>query len=184
MPNFLEIYRTFQFDFFFFFKISFRRLKSVRGNLRKTMDIQEYLAAENETFLRTWEEPIKTFSCAEIARPGYSNLSADEFEDLDDTLKDKVALLAAMIRRSKNGCIYTGAGISRSSGIPDYASLASEHKPSLISPFDAMPSRTHLVLASLINYGYLKFWIQQNHDGISRLCTLPITVIDIFIPCN
>ena len=132
------------------------------------MEFHGKIAAKKKSIAKNWKLPNKTVSCTEKARPGYSALISDEYEDHDDTLKDKISVLVAMIRRSQNGCIYTGAGISRSSGIPDYASSDNEkisRESGVISPFDAMPSRTHQVLSSLINYGYLKHWIQQNHDG-------------------
>lgn len=51
-------------------------------------------------------------------------LKANEYLDSPEVLKAKVKLMAEMLRQSKSCCAYTGAGLSRSSGIPDYASKA------------------------------------------------------------
>lgn len=44
--------------------------------------------------------------------------------DIPEVLEQKIKLLADIITNSKNLVIYTGAGISRASGIADYASKA------------------------------------------------------------
>ena len=45
-----------------------------------------------------------------------------EFFDTKEELNEKVSLLAEMIVCAKNIVIFTGAGISTSTGIPDYRS--------------------------------------------------------------
>ena len=64
----------------------------------------------------------------QLSRPGYSTIDASEYEDHPDVLKIKVKELAALIRKSTNCVVYTGAGISRASGIADYASKAKNTK--------------------------------------------------------
>ena len=64
--------------------------------------------------------------CDADARPGYSTRKAHEYMDEDSVLLEKVKCLATMIKKSKNFLVYTGAGISTSSGIDDYASVAAE----------------------------------------------------------
>ena len=45
-----------------------------------------------------------------------------EYFDKPEELEQKVTQLAEWIKESQNFCIFTGAGISTSSGIPDYRS--------------------------------------------------------------
>ena len=79
-----------------------------------------------------------------------------------------------MIKKSKRFLVYTGAGISTSSGIDDYASVATEStikkkafaKPR--SPLLAAPTFAHYAVTSPHNAGYVKRWVQQNHDGLPR----------------
>merc|ERR1712224_1057026 len=75
-----------------------------------------------------------------------------------------------------NFVAYTGAEISTASGISDYAtkansSLAGEQKKK--SPLEAQPSFAHRTLVGLRNAGYLKHWVQQNHDGLPQKAGFP-----------
>lgn len=73
-----------------------------------------------------------------------------------------------LIKKSKNCVTYTGAGLSKASGIPDYASKSEESivkTQKIKSSLDAQPTYGHLVLTALERAGYLKHWVQQNHDG-------------------
>jgi NAD-dependent SIR2 family protein deacetylase len=91
----------------------------------------------------------------------------------------KVRLLAEKIRASGHFVTYTGAGISTSSGIDDYASKgrsaakgqASKAKKlagGRVSALDAQPTLAHYTLAALHRVGHLKHWVQQNHDGLPQ----------------
>lgn len=71
-----------------------------------------------------WAAPIIAVECDEEARPGYTSRSASEFVDDPVTLSAKVKLLADLLRKSSAVVAYTGAGISTSSGIGDYATKA------------------------------------------------------------
>mmetsp|Transcript_34694 Transcript_34694/g.58741 ORF Transcript_34694/g.58741 Transcript_34694/m.58741 type:complete len:335 (+) Transcript_34694:296-1300(+) len=84
----------------------------------------------------------------------------------------KIKKLAEIIQKSKRCIAYTGAGISTASGIADYASRDSG-RPKLMSPFDAQPTLAHRVLAALHKEGFLKNWIQQNHDGLPQKAGYP-----------
>ena len=55
-----------------------------------------------------------------------TRIDASEYMDSSDVLDAKVSRLAAMIQSStlSGGCAYTGAGLSTSAGIGDYASKA------------------------------------------------------------
>ena len=124
----------------------------------------------------SWAPPLTTFETDAIARPGYNDHNtASEFNDQGDVLREKVCLLAEMIKRSENCCAYTGAGISTSSGIGDYASKGESHstatKPK--SNYDAQPTLSHCVLSSLNREGFLKHWVQQNHDGLPQKAGYP-----------
>lgn len=43
-------------------------------------------------------------------------------------------MLVDLIKRAKHMCAYTGAGISKSSGIPDYATKAKNSLVAEVSP--------------------------------------------------
>jgi len=126
-----------------------------------------------------WEYPRMITECDADARPGYSTRKAHEYMDEDSVLLEKVKCLATMIRKSKKFLVYTGAGISTSSGIDDYASVATEStikkkafaKPR--SPLLAAPTFAHYAVTSLHNAGYVKRWVQQNHDGLPQKAGYP-----------
>jgi hypothetical protein len=63
-----------------------------------------------------------------VNRPGYDGVNASEYCDEDDVLDEKVQSLVRLIKRSEKCVIYSGAGISVSSGIPDYATHSSKSK--------------------------------------------------------
>ena len=122
----------------------------------------------------TWALPIKTSSPetdTHRARPGYSNVSSCEFQDVHEVFLAKAALLARMLRAAKCCVVYSGAGISTSAGVDDYATrdagtLAS--RP-MVHPYDAEPTPAHFVLARMGEVGLLKGgWVQQNHDGLPQ----------------
>ncbi|GMH48189.1 hypothetical protein TrVE_jg11652 [Triparma verrucosa] len=120
----------------------------------------------------SWPPPLETFISSENARPGYGKIFASEYLDSPSTLLLKVRLLASLIKSSKNLTVYTGAGISTSTGIPDYGSK-SLLPPHQLSPYLAQPSLTHHILKSLHTNAYLKNWIQQNHDGLPQKAGYP-----------
>jgi len=79
-------------------------------------------------------------------------------------------------KKSENCITYTGAGLSRASGIKDYASKSKESivkAPKIKSSLDAQPTFAHQVLVALERAGYLKYWIQQNHDGLPQKAGCP-----------
>ncbi|XP_057949172.1 NAD-dependent protein deacetylase SRT1 isoform X4 [Malania oleifera] len=97
-------------------------------------------------------------------------------------LQQKIERLALMIRKSKHLVAFTGAGISTSSGIPDFRgpngiwTLQREGKatPEASLPFHrAMPSITHMALVELEKAGILKFVISQNIDGLHLRSGIP-----------
>jgi hypothetical protein len=126
-----------------------------------------------------WSAPIKISHCESESRPGYTSKLAHEFEDTPEVLAMKVSLLATLIRQSSNCLIYSGAGISTSSGINDYASqrgsvaLETPERPRLRSPYEAQPTLAHHGVVSLYRSGFVKYWIQQNHDGLPQKAGFP-----------
>lgn len=52
-----------------------------------------------------------------------------EYFDTPEDLEKKVQLLSEWVKESNSFCIFTGAGISTSSGIPDYRSGADTVMP-------------------------------------------------------
>eukprot|EP00746_Dinoflagellata_sp_MGD_P067683 gnl/MRDRNA2_/MRDRNA2_27941_c0_seq1.p1 gnl/MRDRNA2_/MRDRNA2_27941_c0~~gnl/MRDRNA2_/MRDRNA2_27941_c0_seq1.p1 ORF type:complete len:785 (+),score=152.94 gnl/MRDRNA2_/MRDRNA2_27941_c0_seq1:287-2356(+) len=86
-----------------------------------------------------------------------------------------------MLHASKYCVAYTGAGISTSAGIKDYATKAQdERRMSLgdIRPSEAQPSEAHRVLVAMYQAGQLKHWVQQNHDGLPQKAGLPQEAIN------
>lgn len=89
-----------------------------------------------------------------------------------------------MIRKSNHFISFTGAGISTSTGIPDFRSgkdtvlptgpgawekkaLGLNTQPKLYTPTTkAKPSLTHMSLVTLQQYGVLKYLVSQNTDGL------------------
>ncbi|XP_032421641.1 NAD-dependent protein deacylase sirtuin-6 [Xiphophorus hellerii] len=94
--------------------------------------------------------------------------------DSSEELKAKVETLAQLIKESEYLVVHSGAGISTSSGIPDFRGPKGvwtlEEKgesPHFNTTFeDARPSLTHLALLGLQRAGYLKYLISQNVDGL------------------
>jgi hypothetical protein len=147
-----------------------------------------------------WSHPrLKTF-CAALARPGYSDVVAHEYEDDEGTMDEKVKFLASLMQRSRRTVVYTGAGISTGSGIADYAtrsfdadgsiSNSSSGRDSLpISPVLAQPTPSHRLLVNMHRSGLVQEWIQQNHDGLAQKAGMPAALVNeihggIFDPSN
>jgi NAD-dependent SIR2 family protein deacetylase len=90
-----------------------------------------------------------------------------------------VALVANLIKRSRKCVAYTGAGISTAAGIDDYATKAGDgseierQRAKVNTPWDANPTLSHLILASMHKAHHLQHWIQQNHDGLPQKAGFP-----------
>jgi len=124
-----------------------------------------------------WALPKMVTFCSADARPGYTTEKAHEYVDCPSVLLQKVKILASMIKSSKAMLLYTGAGISTASGIGDYASVGShsltKKTKKLRSKLLAKPTYSHYVCTSLYKEGYLKRWLQQNHDGLPQKAGFP-----------
>lgn len=97
-----------------------------------------------------------------------------EVFDSPEELKTKVETLAQWIKESQYMVVHSGAGISTSTGIPDFRGpngvWTMEERgetPHFNTTFeDARPSLTHMALLQLQRTGHLKYLISQNVDGI------------------
>nr|BAO57219.1 sirtuin 6 [Polyandrocarpa misakiensis] len=97
-------------------------------------------------------------------------------EKLDDkdTLQKSIDALTSLLKESKCTVVHTGAGISTSSGIPDFRGPKGvwtlEEKglePECNIRFDeAVPSYTHRVLVELESAGLVHYVVSQNVDGL------------------
>jgi len=126
-----------------------------------------------------WEAPVCVTDMGDVqARLTFTDVKAHEYLDEPHVLGAKVALLASMIRASNEMITYTGAGISVAAGIDDYASpvntsITSNEMPRVKDWKEARPTRTHRVLAAMHHAGFLKHWIQQNHDSLPQKAGYP-----------
>jgi NAD+-dependent protein deacetylase sirtuin 6 len=117
---------------------------------------------------------------------GQKGLCGDpEIVEVDTDLRRKVSSLTSLIRNSNKCVIFTGAGISTSSGIPDFRgpkgiwtrelkgdTIPDEERTSLI--FDsAIPSFTHYAIFSLMQRGFVHHVISQNVDGLHLRSGVP-----------
>ncbi len=86
-----------------------------------------------------------------------------------------------MVKASKHLVVHTGAGISTSTGIPDFRGPRGVwtlemkgEKPQFNTSFDeAVPSKTHMALVALEQKGIVKYVVSQNVDGLHVKSGLP-----------
>eukprot|EP01061_Rhynchopus_euleeides_P018283 TRINITY_DN30229_c0_g1_i1.p1 TRINITY_DN30229_c0_g1~~TRINITY_DN30229_c0_g1_i1.p1 ORF type:complete len:281 (+),score=95.71 TRINITY_DN30229_c0_g1_i1:67-909(+) len=126
-----------------------------------------------------WDTPRLAAASTEDARPGYRTRSASEYVDTPRTLKAKAKVLACLLRKSGATVAYTGAGISTSAGMPDYASKAkgsiAPHigRTSSVNRLELSPTYGHAVLAALQEKGLVHHLLQQNHDRLAQKAGFP-----------
>ncbi|VDM21685.1 unnamed protein product [Hydatigera taeniaeformis] len=97
-----------------------------------------------------------------------------EVRDPDYIFEQKVSVLTDLLRHSSYTVVHTGAGLSTSSGIPDFRgpngvwTLEKRgRKPAFSKSFtEARPSVGHMALVALERAGYINFVITQNIDGL------------------
>jgi len=128
-------------------------------------------------------DPQLAASCSKMAREDMgTGIDASEYVDAPDVLDAKVEHLARMIRASEAMCAYTGAGLSTSAGIGDYASKARGSKARVWDPQSGPhmeylkelgPTTGHKVLTALERAGHLHQFINQNHDGLALKACFP-----------
>jgi NAD-dependent deacetylase len=113
-------------------------------------------------------------------------------------MKDKITQIAAKIAEGGKNIIFTGAGISTESGIPDYRSkggLWDKFRPVYFDEFmsskesrieywrrkselyhdidQAKPNKAHLAVKALYDMGLIESVITQNIDGLHQEAGLP-----------
>lgn len=96
---------------------------------------------------------------------------------VSEECKKRLLKAAKMIKASKHLVIFTGAGISTESGIPDFRGpqgvwtlKAQGKKPKQSVPWDMVkPNSGHYAIVELQNMGFMKFLISQNVDGLHIL---------------
>lgn len=106
--------------------------------------------------------------------PDKGKCGLPETFDTPEELERKVLQLAELIKQASHVVFHTGAGISTSSGIPDFRGprgVWTMEEQGLVPKFDttfedARPSKTHMALVELERAGILKFLISQNIDGL------------------
>lgn len=128
-----------------------------------------------------------------MAHSARSKDDKEEFFDPPDELDKKVELLAELVKKSKHFIVFTGAGVSTSTGIPDFRSGintkletgpgkwelkahslsrdATAHKTT--TTVKAIPSPTHMLLVKLQQEELLQCIISQNVDGLHRRSGIP-----------
>jgi len=134
---------------------------------------------------------------------GLSGLDGDrkECQDQEHSMREKrdqIDRLAAMIQECKRGVVFTGAGISTESGIPDFRSpggLWTKYRPIEFQDFlaseemrreswrrkfateavmkSAGPNRGHIAVAKLVQRGKVACVITQNVDGLHQQSGVP-----------
>ena len=115
-----------------------------------------------------------------------------------ETFEESVGRLKAMLAAAGRGVVFTGAGISTESGIPDFrgpGGLWTKYRPIEIQDFlaseaarreywqrkfdsheameQAAPNRGHLAVAALVGRGTVSAVITQNIDGLHQASDVP-----------
>lgn len=133
----------------------------------------------------SWTAPQLATRAQDLARPGYDTSLAHEYLDTADVLREKVALLASLIRKARKVVIYAGAGLSTASGVGDYATrtgesvlarVASEvgqRESGFILPEKAKPNLGHFMVSAMTQAGLVWQIVQQNHDGLLQKAGVP-----------
>ncbi|MGA1869459.1 MAG: SIR2 family NAD-dependent protein deacylase [bacterium] len=113
-------------------------------------------------------------------------------------MNEKISLISQKISESKRNIIFTGAGISTESGIPDFRSkggIWDKFKPIYFNEFmtskearikywqrkselyddmiKAKPNAAHIAIVKLYEMGLLEAVITQNIDGLHQMAGLP-----------
>ncbi|RFU34118.1 hypothetical protein B7463_g2209, partial [Scytalidium lignicola] len=104
-------------------------------------------------------------------------VAEEERYEAFEVVDQKAQALADQIKKSKHFIAFTGAGVSTSTGIPDFRgpegawtlrAQGRQRTSKAISTLQAIPSPTHMALVGLQNRGLLKFLVSQNCDGLHR----------------
>jgi len=100
-------------------------------------------------------------------------------------IKEKINLAAKWVAESKRLVVFTGAGISTGSGLPDYRGpdgvWTRRDKglpPPKSPPWDQVkPNPNHYIIVELMNTGKLNYLISQNVDGLHAKSGIPFDML-------
>jgi NAD-dependent deacetylase len=107
------------------------------------------------------------YQAASATVPEVTNLA-------DRSTSDRIKILARWLFQSSHTVVFTGAGISTGSGLPDFRGpngIWTKHKGSLrrLGSVDwsrVQPNAAHMAIVELQNMGKLQFLISQNVDNL------------------
>ena len=105
-------------------------------------------------------------------------LTASEFCDKPQILADKIQYLTRLLLCSKKTVVYSGAGISTSSGVHQSAWGRTGRSKSLGSQTGAEPTLTNFALTALVKHRLVHAWVQLNYDGLSQKAGCPQEIIN------
>lgn len=141
--------------------------------------------------------PHDDYKPTPITGRGHHNIEREdektEFFDTEVELEKKIDVLASWLKESKHCIIFTGAGISTSTGIPDFRSGVNTvlktgpgvwelrakglpRKPTasfLPDMLRAIPSTAHMAIVKMHEVGLVKFTVSQNVDGLHLRSGIP-----------
>lgn len=126
-----------------------------------------------------WTAPVCVTDFDSNARYSFTDIKAHEWRDCETVLRCKVKLLAELIQCATNCLVFTGAGISTAAGIDDYATkgrdqaVVANGRPVIADWKLARPTKAHRVLVAMYEAGFLKHWVQQNHDSLPQKAGYP-----------
>ena len=124
-----------------------------------------------------WKIPNLAAKSDAVNRADHGNfINASEYLDDSNILEEKVDLVISLLKKAKFCTVYAGAGLSRASGLRDYASASNSINSQikrLKSPYYAQPSMGHKVIAALERKGLVHHFVQQNHDGLPQKAGFP-----------
>ena len=94
-----------------------------------------------------------------------------ELADRAEVVEDKVLYLATLLSLSSRTVIYSGAGLSTSSGLRQRAPGSCQ--PARPRTTNARPSPAHLLLSALVRAGLVQSWVTLSCDGLAQKAGCP-----------
>ncbi|KAL0479597.1 NAD-dependent protein deacetylase Sirtuin [Acrasis kona] len=137
-----------------------------RGDRRvPRLEVKSYYEAHGHFGSDMWPCPRIVAESEEACRKDQGNtIKANEYLDEPEVVLAKVKKIAELIKKAKFCVAYTGAGLSRSSGIPDYASKAPNtiiKIKSISTSLNAVPTYAHRVITALERSGYVHYYVRE-----------------------
>ncbi|KFM26008.1 3-isopropylmalate dehydratase [Auxenochlorella protothecoides] len=114
------------------------------------------------------------------------SLGAPEVFDAATELAQSIEKLIQLVSEARSIIAFTGAGISTSTGIPDFRGpngvwtaqkLGTALPKATVEFANAAPSLTHQALLALHGTGKLKYLVSQNVDGLHRRSGFPAAAL-------